>query len=213
MNIILFGPPGAGKGTQSNNIVNKFNYFQISVGDLLRSEIKKNNEIGKKIFSLISKGEFVSDEIINSILVNIVSKPELKNRIIFDGYPRNLCQAEYLEIILKKNKQEIGFIIYLNVSREIIEKRILGRLFCEKCNKILNEFTNQKELQNHACGKEFLKKRHDDNSETIIKRYETYMKETNPILKLYSNRPNFFNIDASVQIDEITTKIEEILKV
>ena len=209
----MFGPPGAGKGTQSNNIVNKFNYFQISVGDLLRSEIKKNNEIGKKIFSLISKGEFVSDEIINSILVNIVSKPELKNRIIFDGYPRNLCQAEYLEIILKKNKQEIGFIIYLNVSREIIEKRILGRLICEKCNKILNEFTNQKELQNHACGKEFLKKRHDDNSETIIKRYETYMKETNPILKLYSNRPNFFNIDASVQIDEITTKIEEILKV
>ena len=213
MNIILFGPPGAGKGTQSNNIVNKFNYFQISVGDLLRSEIKKNNEIGKKIFSLISKGEFVSDEIINSILVNIVSKPELKNRIIFDGYPRNLSQAEYLEIILKKNKQEIGFIIYLNVSREIIEKRILGRLICEKCNKLLNEFTNQKELQNHTCGKEFLKKRHDDNSETIIKRYETYMKETNPILKLYSNRPNFIDIDASVQIDEITTKIEEILKV
>jgi len=213
VNIILFGPPGAGKGTQSNNIVNKFNYFQISVGDLLRSEIKKNNEIGKKIFSLISKGEFVSDEIINSILVNIVSKPELKNRIIFDGYPRNLNQAEYLEIILKKNKQEIGFIIYLNVSREVIEKRILGRLICEKCNKILNEFTNQKELQNHTCGNEFMKKRHDDNIETIIKRYETYMKETNPILKLYSNRPNFFDIDASVQIDEITTKIEEILKV
>ncbi len=213
MNIILLGPPGAGKGTQSNSIVNKFNYFQISTGDLLRSEIKKNNEIGKKIFSLISKGEFVSDEIINSILVNFISKPELKNKIIFDGYPRNLNQAEYLEIILKKNKQEIGFIIYLNVSREVIEKRILGRLICEKCNKILNEFTNQKELQNHACGKEFLKKRHDDNTETIIKRYETYMKETNPILKLYSNRPNFIDIDASVQIDEITTKIEEILKV
>ena len=159
MNIILFGPPGAGKGTHANNIVNKFNYFQISTGDLLRNEIKKNNEMGKKIFSLISKGEFVRDEIINLILVNIVSKPELKNRIIFDGYPRNLNQTEYLETILKKNKQEIGFIIYLNVSREIVEKRILGRLICEKCNKILNEFTNQKELQNHTCGKEFLKKR------------------------------------------------------
>jgi len=213
VNIILFGPPGAGKGTHSNNIVNKFNYFQISVGDLLRNEIKKNNEIGKKIFSIVSKGKFVSDEIINSILINIVSKPEIKNRIIFDGYPRNLNQAVYLEKILKKNKQEIGFILYLNVSRDIIEKRILGRLICEKCNKILNEFTNQKELQNHTCGNEFLKKRHDDNSETIIKRYETYMKETNPILQLYSNRPNFFDIDASVQIDEITTKIEEILKV
>ena len=213
MNIILFGPPGAGKGTHANNIVNKFNYFQISTGDLLRNEIKKNDEIGKKIFSLISKGEFVSDEIINSILVNIVSKPELKNRIIFDGYPRNLNQAEYLETILKKNKQEIGCIIHLNVSREIVEKRILGRLICEKCNKILNEFTNPKELHEHTCGKEFLKKRHDDNSETVIKRYETYMQQTNPILKFYSNKPNFFDIDASVQIDEISTKIDEILKV
>ena len=213
MNIILFGPPGAGKGTHSNNIVNKFNYFPLSTGDLLRNEIKKNNEIGKKIFSLINKGEFVSDEIINSILVNIVSKPELKNRIIFDGYPRNLNQAEYLETLLKKNKQEIGFIIHLNVSREIIEKRILGRLICEKCNKILNEFTNQKELQNHTCGKEFLKKRQDDNRETIIKRYDTYMQQTNPILKFYSNKSNFFEIDASAEIDEITTKIEKILRV
>ena len=213
MNIILFGPPGAGKGTHSNNIVNKFNYFQISTGDLLRNEIKKNNEIGKKIDSLISKGEFVTDEIINSILINIISKPELKNRIIFDGYPRNFNQAENLEIILKKTKQNIGFIIHLNVSREIVEKRILGRLICEKCNKILNEFTNPKELQTHSCGKEFVKKRQDDNSETIIKRHETYMRQTNPILKFYSNKPNFFEIDASAEIDEITTKIEEILKV
>ena len=104
MNIILFGPPGAGKGTHSNNIVNKFNYFQISTGDLLRNEIKKNNEIGKKIFYLISKGEFVSDEIINSILVNIVSKPELKNRIIFDGYPRNFNQARKSRNNIKKNQ-------------------------------------------------------------------------------------------------------------
>ena len=213
MNIILFGPPGAGKGTHSKHIVNKFNYFQISTGDLLRNEIKKNNEIGKKIDSLISKGEFVTDEIINSILINIISKPELKNRIIFDGYPRNFNQAENLEIILKKTKQNIGFIIHLNVSREIVEKRILGRLICEKCNKILNEFTNPKELQTHSCGKEFVKKRQDDNSETIIKRHETYMQQTNPILKFYSNKPNFFEIDASAEIDEITTKIEEILKV
>ena len=213
MNIILFGPPGAGKGTHSNHIVNEFNYFHISTGDLLRNEIKKKNEIGKKIFSLINKGEFVSDKIINSILVNIVSKPELKNRIIFDGYPRNFNQVENLEIILKKTKQDIGFIINLNVSREIIEKRILGRLICKKCNKILNEFTNPKELQKHTCGKEFLEKRNDDNSGTIIKRYETYMRQTNPILKFYSNRPNFFDIDASVKIDEITTKIEEIIKV
>jgi len=213
VNIILFGPPGAGKGTHAYNIVNKFNYFQISTGDLLRNEIKKNNEIGKKIFSIISKGEFVNDEIINSILINIVSKPELKNKIIFDGYPRNFNQAENLEIILKKTNQDIGFIIHLNVSREIIEKRVLGRLICEKCNKILNEYTNPEELQAHTCGKEFLKKRDDDTTETIIKRYETYMKQTNPILEFYSNRANFFDIDASVEINEITSKIERILKV
>ena len=213
MNIILFGPPGAGKGTHSNYIANKFNYFQISTGDILRNEIKKNNKLGKKIFSLISKGNFVSDEIINSILLNIVLNPELKNKIIFDGYPRNLFQAENLEKILKKTNQDIGFVIYLNVSREIIEKRILGRLICTKCNKILNKFTNPKELQKHSCGKEFLKKRQDDNREIIIKRYDTYMQQTNPILKFYSNKSNFFEIDATAKIDEITTKIEEILRV
>ena len=213
MNIILFGPPGAGKGTHSNYIANKFNYFQLSTGDILRNEIKKNNKLGKKIFSLISKGNFVSDEIINSILLNIILKPELKNKIIFDGYPRNLFQAENLEKILKKTNQDIGFVIYLNVSREIIEKRILGRLICKQCNKILNKFTNPKELQKHCCGKEFLKKRQDDNTETIIKRYDTYMQQTNPILKFYSNKSNFFEIDASAKIDEITTKIEEILRV
>ena len=159
MNIILFGPPGAGKGTHSNYIANKFNYFQISTGDILRNEIKKNNKLGKKIFTLISKGNFVSDEIINSILLNIVLNPELKNKIIFDGYPRNLTQAKNLEKILKKTNQDIGFVIYLNVSREIIEKRILGRLICKQCNKILNKFTNPKELQNHSCGKEFFEKK------------------------------------------------------
>ena len=213
MNIILFGPPGAGKGTHSNYLANKLNYFQLSTGDLLRNEIKKNNEIGKKIFSLINKGEFVSDEIINSMLLNIVLNPEFKNRIIFDGYPRNLNQAENLEIILKKTKQNIGSIIYLNVSKEIIKKRILGRLICEKCNKILNVFTNPDVLEKHTCGKEFLKKRQDDKSETIAKRYDTYMTQTSPILKFYSGRSNFYKIDASVPIDKITTKIEEILNV
>ena len=213
MNIILFGPPGAGKGTHSNHIVNEFNYFHISTGDLLRNEIKKNNEMGKKIFSVINKGDFVSDEIINSILVNIVSKPELKNRIIFDGYPRNLTQAENLEIMLKETNQKVGFIIHLNVSREIIEKRILGRLICEKCNKILNEFTNPKELQKHTCGKEFLKKRHDDNIETIIKRYDTYMKKTKPVLDFYAKKEGFHEIDGSLKIEVITSKIDQILKV
>ena len=212
MNIILFGPPGAGKGTHSNNIVNKFNYFQISVGDLLRSEIKKNNEIGKKIFSLISKGEFVSDEIINSILVNIVSKPELKNRIIFDGYPRNIPQAENLETILKKHNQSISAVLFLKVGRDIIEKRIVGRITCEKCNKILNEFFNTKEeIENHECGKNHLKKRKDDNYKTIATRYDAYMERTKPVLDFYSSLSYFHEIDGSQKIEVITSKIEDIL--
>ena len=138
MNIILFGPPGAGKGTQAYFIVKKYNYFQLSTGDLLRNEIKKNTLLGKEIENIITPGEFVSDAIINALLKQVIIKPEIKNKIIFDGYPRNIIQAENLKKMLKDDNQTISKIIYLKVSRDIIKKRILGRLTCEKCNITLN---------------------------------------------------------------------------
>ena len=146
MNIVLFGPPGAGKGTQAHFIVQKYNYLQLSTGDLLRNEIKKKSILGSEIEEIISRGDLATDEIVNNLLKQTITKPENKNRIIFDGYPRNIPQAKNLEIILKDDNQKIGLIIFLNVSKEIIIKRIIGRITCEKCNLTLNEFLMNKKL-------------------------------------------------------------------
>ena len=213
MNIILFGPPGAGKGTQAQKIVAKFNLYQVSTGDLLRNEIKKKSDIGIKIEKIISQGDFVTDDIVNDLLKLVITNPIYKNRIVFDGYPRNINQAQNLEIILNSDNQSINFILFLKVNREIIEKRILGRITCEKCNKTLNEYLDKEEIENHECGKIYLKKRKDDNKETIITRYEEYMKKTKPVLDFYSSRSYFHEIDGSQKIHEITSKIEQILTV
>jgi adenylate kinase len=213
VNIILFGPPGAGKGTQSQYLVESFNYTQISTGDLLRDEIKKNTELGKEILSKVDVGDFVNDEIVNSLIDEIVSKKKYHNKLIFDGYPRNIFQAKNLDNIMSKNNQSIGAIIYLDVTMEIIEKRILGRIVCEKCNVTLNEYLDNEQIKNHKCGNEYLKKRKDDNSKTIINRYDTFVKETNPLLDYYSKKTTFYKVDASVKIEEITAKIAEILNV
>ncbi len=213
MNIILFGPPGAGKGTQSQYLVESCNYTQISTGDLLRDEIKKNTELGKEILSKVDVGDFVNDEIVNSLIDEIVSKKKYHNKLIFDGYPRNIFQAKNLDNIMSKNNQSIGAIIYLDVTRDIIEKRIFGRIVCEKCNVTLNEYLDKDQIKNHKCGNEYLKKRKDDNSKTIINRYDTFVKETNPLLDYYSKKTTFYKVDASVKIEEITAKIAEILNV
>ena len=116
MNLILFGPPGAGKGTQAKYLVKKLNSFQISTGDMLREEIQKNTEIGRKIVNDMNDGKFVSDEIVNTLIENALFDPQKKNKLIFDGYPRSLAQAKNLEILLKKTNQKIDFIFFLNVN-------------------------------------------------------------------------------------------------
>ena len=150
MNIVIFGPPGAGKGTQSKFIAEKFNLFQLSTGEFLRKEMSKNTSIGKKISSVINEGNLVSDKIVSDLIEKIISNKVYKNRIIFDGYPRNLNQAKNLEILLQKYKQKIDIVLKLSVSLETIKKRILERRSQEK--------------------------RPDDNEEIAIKRYETYEK-------------------------------------
>ena len=115
MNVILFGPPGAGKGTQAKNLVKKLNSFQISTGEMLRDEIQKDSEIGKKIVEDMSDGRFVSDEIVNSLIEKVIFDPDKKNKLIFDGYPRSLNQAKNLNLLLKNYNQKINFIFFLNV--------------------------------------------------------------------------------------------------
>ena len=213
MNIILFGPPGAGKGTQAQSIVKKHNYFQLSTGDLLRNEIKKKTDLGKEIEGIISKGNFASDEIVNKLLKNTILNLKFRDRIIFDGYPRSIEQAKNLDLILNEFDQKIDLIISLVVSREIIEKRIIGRVTCDKCNLTLNEFFNKEEIDLHPCGKEYFIKRKDDNLETIMSRYDIYTKTTEPVLNFLSKNSNFHEIDGTLEIDEITTKIDTFINV
>ena len=213
MNIILFGPPGAGKGTQAHLIVKKHNYFQLSTGDLLREEIALKTPLGIKIANLISNGEFASDEIVNTLLKKSIINLKFRDRIIFDGYPRNIDQAKNLELILTEFNQTIGHIIFLNVSKDVIEKRIMGRMTCNKCNMTLNEFFNKDQIELHPCGKEFLIKRKDDNFDVVLERYDTYMKTTKPVLDLYSKSENFTEIDGTNEIEQITDEINDVLNV
>ncbi len=213
MNVIIFGAPGAGKGTQAQNIASKFNLHQISTGDLLRNEINEDTVIGKEIEQIINRGDFVNDDVVNKLLENFITNPNYRNKIILDGYPRTITQAKNLELILNKDNQSLNFIIFLKVKRETIENRILGRIVCEKCNKSMNEFLNKEEIDNHKCEKIYLKKRKDDNHETIISRFDEYIKKTKPVLDFYSSRTYFHEVDGDEKIEVITSKIEQILKV
>ena len=187
MNIIIFGPPGAGKGTQAKNLVEKLKSFQVSTGDMLRDEIKKDTEIGKKIINHMNEGKFVEDEIVNKLLEKIIFDKEKKNKLIFDGYPRSLNQAKNLDILLKNSNQKIDYIFYLNVNKDTIVERIKKR--------------------------KILEKRSDDNLDTILKRYDTYIATTKPVLNYYSKNSNFHEIDGAMEIDEFTSKIEAFLNV
>ena len=213
MNIILFGPPGAGTWTKAQFIVKKHNYFQLSTGNLLREEVKLKSELGTEIEALISNGKFASDKIVNTLLRQSITNLKFRDRIIFDGYPRNVEQAQNLELILGEFNQTIGHIIFLNVSKDIIEKRIMGRMTCDKCNMTLNEFFNKEQIELHPCGKEFLIKRKDDNFDVVVARYDTYMKTTRPVLDFYSKNENFTEIDGAVEIELITNKINDVLNV
>jgi len=187
VNLILFGPPGAGKGTQSKYLVKKLNAFQISTGDMLRKEIQTNSEIGKKIINDMNNGKFVTDDIVNELIKNAIFNPQKKGKLIFDGYPRSLSQAKNLDLLMEESNQKIDFIFFLNVNKDIIIQRVEKR--------------------------KILEKRSDDESNTILKRYETYMETTKPVLDFYSKNSNFYEIDGSLEINKITAKIDAFLNV
>ena len=181
MNIILFGPPGAGKGTQSEFISKKYNLFQLSTGAILRKEIKNRTKLGNEISSIINSGSLVSDEIVKKLVENFISEKKYQNRLIFDGYPRNLTQANTLNELLSKYGQKINLVLKLSVSLETIKKRILER--------------------------KTLEKRADDNEKTAIKRYQTYEKSTEPLIDFYKQLNLLKVIDGEGNISQINKEI------
>ena len=211
MNLIIFGPPGAGKGTQSKFIVNKFNLFQLSTGEILREEIKNKTELGTKISSLMNAGSLVSDEVVSKLIEKFVSNISYKNRFIFDGYPRNILQAKNLDFLVNKYDQKIDLVLKLSVSLDTIKKRISGRSVCSICGKIYNEFFNPPPKNSDCCASKFLQKRTDDTLDVAVKRYQTYEKSTEPLIEFYKKLNLLKVVNGESPISEINSEISALI--
>ena len=188
MNIILFGPPGAGKGTQANFIQNKLSIPHLSTGDILRQSVKNETDLGNKVKNIMAKGELVSDDLVLDVIKERVSQSDCNLGFILDGYPRNITQAESLNIVLKDIDRNIDRILFLDVDFEVLESRIESR------SKENNE-----------------EKRADDTSEVLIKRLEEYKIQTAPLGEYYSNNKKFKKINGMKSISEVSLDIENFL--
>ena len=183
MNIILFGAPGAGKGTQANFLINEFDLIQISTGDMLRESVKHQTELGKKVENIMANGDLVPDEIIFSLISNRLNDKDLKNGFIFDGFPRNLKQAEKLEEIMNQRNINLDFVFHIDVDQDILASRIENRAKQEKIT------------------------RKDDTSAVLIERLKVYNRETKPVLDYYSKKKVLNVIDGMGTIEQVSSNI------
>lgn len=213
MNIILLAPPAAGKGTQSAFITSKYHLKHISTGDLLRCALAKNDEMSSYIQNEMNAGRLVSDEIILELIKNELVD-ESYDGVVLDGFPRNLIQAMKYEELLTDLNQTLNCVLYLSIDKEIAEKRIVGRHTCPNCKRIYNSMVEgQKSLEEGICDdcKISLTQRSDDNQQTFDVRYDTYMKETSPLINFYSEKGLLKTLDASKDPNEVFLEIQKIL--
>lgn len=214
-NIMFIAPPAAGKGTQAELVVAKYNIPHISTGDILREISKEDSEIGNYVYETLSSGKLVKDEITYQLIEDRLKKEDCKNGFIIDGFPRNLDQAYEYDKILKKLNYEVGNVILINIDKKTLEKRITGRRICEDCKTIynINDENNSPQVESicDKCGGK-LYQRSDDNLEAFNTRYNTYQEKTAPIIDHYRNQQVLKEVDGDDSVENIFKKIDEIIK-
>ena len=212
--LIFIAPPAAGKGTMAQLISTNYNMPHISTGDLLR-DAQDDSERGKYIASEISQGHFVSDELIYELVTERISKSDCDNGYILDGFPRNLEQAKEYENILKKLNKDFGIVIYLSVDKDIAMRRTAGRIVCSKCGAVFNDLIEKSKPKVEGicdkCGSTLVK-RADDTPETFIKRFDTYVAKTEPLIKYYEDKKVLYQVDSSKDKDTAYNEIVKILE-
>ena len=212
MNMILLGPPGAGKGTQARNLVENRHMVQLSTGDMLRDARRSNSAIGKKVAEVMARGDLVSDEIVIA-LINEKLDQKTAGGFIFDGFPRTLVQADALDNLLESHNQKLDLVIEIRVDDDALIKRIIARSTCSKCGEVYNDITkpqpeNEKCL---ICGSHEFRRRADDNEESLRKRLMEYYKKTSPIIGYYYGKRLLYHIDGLGEIDVVKGAISEVL--
>lgn len=213
MNIILLGPPGAGKGTQSTGLVERHGMLQLSTGDMLRAAVKAQTPVGMEAKAVMARGELVSDEIVSKLIDDNLAAMPADTGAIFDGYPRTAAQGEQLDVILAKHGRSLDHVIELEVNVDALIERITGRFSCGKCGALYHDTANPPSVEGvcDTCGSLEFKRRPDDNEETVLTRMEEYRAKTAPILPGYEARGIVTRVDGMTGIDEVAVAIDSIL--
>ncbi len=214
MNLLLLGPPGAGKGTQAKRLEDAHGFVQLSTGDMLRAAAAAGTEYGKKAKAVMERGELVSDEIVIAIIGERLEQPDLKDGFILDGFPRNVPQAEALDKLLASRGLKLDAVIEMAVDDEALIERISGRFTCSSCGKGYHDKFERPATEGvcDKCGGREFTRRADDNAQTVRSRLEVYHKQTAPLVGYYGEQGTLNTIDGMAAIDDVARQIEEVVK-
>lgn len=212
-NLILFGPPGAGKGTQAKRLQEMLGVAHLSTGDMLRQAVSEGTELGKKADTIMKAGKLVPDDVMVAMIAERIKKPDCKNGFILDGFPRTRAQAEALDVMLSERKITINRVIELKVDNDALVERIANRFSCADCGASYNRITQptKKEGVCDICGSSKLISRPDDNAETMKKRLAAYTEQTAPVLPYYKGKNLLSQVDGMAEIDEVTAQIKKVI--
>lgn len=208
MNLVLMGPPGAGKGTQAKFIAEKAGIPHISTGDMLREEMASGSELGKRVKEIVNSGKLVDDSLMIEIVKERLSKDDVAGGFILDGFPRTLAQSEKLDELMDSIDKKIEYVLYVDVPEEVIVKRLSSRRVCPKCGKSYNMISNPPSDGDKCddCGTAIVA-RADDNPETIRNRYRVYEDSTEPVIEYYRNRNVLFTVDGTLPVEKVNDMV------